>query len=368
MNTMFISKLNANDDSVRIIEWLVADKCYVEVGVDLVRVETSKVVIDLKSEFSGFVEQHCQVDDLVNIGERLASFYLSEAQCSLELAKSQIESPPALGQGTYFSLAAQQFIAANGIDANTFLDQGLLTLHQVAEKLLPKEKYVAQPGVSLMPLTRSEAISHRKKCEIKSLQEAQQRTLSSALTVEFDSDSSRQALKKIKWLHGQLAPYILHCFSKLLKCYPKLNAFYADNSVHYYDNVNLGLAVDIDHGLKVLVLPDADKLSLFDLNMHLMEKISRYYDDTLKPEDVTGSTVTVTDMSSFNILHFYPLLNKGQSAILGIGGDASRERHPMTLTLVFDHQILSGKEIALFLNQLKEKILDLDAINHVKSN
>lgn len=364
MNTMFISKINANDDAVRIVEWLVADKSYIEIGASLVRVETSKVVVDIKAEFSGFVCQHYLPDDVVGIGEKLASFHESEVQCVANRASSPMVSSKSVENETYFSHAAKKYIVENEIDPAIFSDQGLLTLHAITQKIFPQKEKIVKDFVSNVPHQRIEKLSHRKKCEIKSLHDAKAHTLSSSLTVEFDSDPLRNELKKIRWLNGQVFPYILHVFSQLLKNHPKFTAFYADGFINYYDHIHLGIAVDIDKGLKVLVLPDANVLSLFELNMLLMESIGRYYDDTLEEKNVTGSTVTITDLSSHNIMYFHPLLNKKQSVILGIGGDSKQTGYPMSLTIVFDHQILSGKEIALFLNELKEKILDFKNVTN----
>jgi pyruvate/2-oxoglutarate dehydrogenase complex dihydrolipoamide acyltransferase (E2) component len=347
---MLVPKLNANDESILISEWLVNDNEFIESGQEIVKIETSKVNINLQSEFSGYITRHAQAGDFIFVDNKLASFYPAPV--------SHIDQPATVVENNktfQLSKAAEKFIAERNIDLDHFNLSGLVTLKQLEELIAAKNPDNEKSKV--FPLLTSENISLTKKLEIKTLEHGYHQAISSSVTVQFNSEEIRNNLKKLPWLNSQILPYILCIFARLLTSYPKLTAFYHANKINYYNQVNLGLAMDLTRELKITVIKNAEQLSLFDMQMNIIDLISKYYENKLLPNDVSGSTVTVTDLSANGILYFQPLLNDKQSVILGVGGDTELSGYPMTLTMVFDHRVLTGREVATFINNFKKEIL-----------
>jgi pyruvate/2-oxoglutarate dehydrogenase complex dihydrolipoamide acyltransferase (E2) component len=123
-----------------------------------------------------------------------------------------------------------------------------------------------------------------------------------------------------------------------------------------YDAVNVGMATDAGHGLKVLVIRDADRKPLRTIADEFQSKVLRYMNNTLTLEDVTGATFSITDLSAFDVTLFHPMLPQGQSAILGIGADRdTASGRCFNLILAFDHQLAEGRQAAEALRAIRDR-------------
>ena len=134
-----------------------------------------------------------------------------------------------------------------------------------------------------------------------------------------------------------------------------LNAYFENNNIMQYTDVNIGIALDIDDGLKVYTVKNADTLTMQAMETSIGEGIYSYFRKTLTPDKIKGSTFTITDLSSFGVDRFIPLINYKQSAILGISS-VDKKLDRFTLSLSFDHRITEGKLASLFLTDLAAAI------------
>jgi pyruvate/2-oxoglutarate dehydrogenase complex dihydrolipoamide acyltransferase (E2) component len=152
-----------------------------------------------------------------------------------------------------------------------------------------------------------------------------------------------------------LLPLIIFESSKLLRKYPILNAYFDNGIIRTYVNVNIGIALDIDDGLKVYTIQDSDSLSLSVIESSISQGVDDYLDKKLKPEQLAGSTFTITDLSSFEVNGIIPLVNFNQSAILGISS-IDKKLNRVNLSLSFDHRVTEGKVASQFLVDLKDRV------------
>jgi pyruvate dehydrogenase E2 component (dihydrolipoamide acetyltransferase) len=143
----------------------------------------------------------------------------------------------------------------------------------------------------------------------------------------------------------------------------RLNATLEGDTIRIYRSVQLGIAVALDEGLLVPVLRDAERLSLPELAGAARDLADRARRSALKPDELSGGTFTITNLGSYGIESFDPILNPPQVAILGVGrilprvaphGEGTATRQMMSATLVFDHRALDGAPAARFLARLKE--------------
>ena len=143
-----------------------------------------------------------------------------------------------------------------------------------------------------------------------------------------------------------------------------------DDGIHlrWHSAVNLGVAVNVDAGLVVPVVRNADRLALdelHDVNRELVEKARA---GKLTPADMQGGTFTLSNMGMLNVENFHAIINPGESALLAVASalpmavvNAKREvvvRDMMKMTLSADHRVVDGSMAAGFINAVKQKLED----------
>ena len=144
---------------------------------------------------------------------------------------------------------------------------------------------------------------------------------------------------------------------------PRLNSRLEGDQILMAPQVNVGVAIDIDAGLMVPVVRDADSRSLQDVARSLRELTEKAKTDSLAVDDLTSGTFTITSLEGSNVDAFTPIINPPQAAILGFGrlrdvaafdGPAVVKRQVITLSLTFDHRVTDGGPAARFLDRVGE--------------
>ena len=119
----------------------------------------------------------------------------------------------------------------------------------------------------------------------------------------------------------------------------------------------------LDDGLVVTVVRNADARALQAIQAELNSLVEKARAGRLGPDDVSGSTFTITNLGGYGVEAFTPIVNLPEAAILGVGriaklpavvDDALTIREQMTLSLAFDHRVADGAPAARFLQRLKE--------------
>ena len=153
--------------------------------------------------------------------------------------------------------------------------------------------------------------------------------------------------------------------AKALREYPYVNARLSGDVIEQLAHVNLGLAVDVERGLLVPVIRDADQLGLREFGRQFRELVERARAGRSLPDDLSGGTFTITNLGMHEIDGFTPIINAPEAAILGVGrikaepavkDGAVVVRQMMTLSLVFDHRIIDGAPAARFLQRVKHLV------------
>ena len=150
-----------------------------------------------------------------------------------------------------------------------------------------------------------------------------------------------------------------------LRKFPYMNARLTDNAIEYLKPVNLGMAVDTEHGLLVPVIRDADRKSLRQFGLEFRQLVERARERRLLPDELSSGTFTLTSLGAFGVDAFTPVINYPEAAILGVGRIAEKAvalegrltvRTMCTLSLVFDHRLVDGAPAARFLAYIKELV------------
>ena len=201
----------------------------------------------------------------------------------------------------------------------------------------------------------SEKLKISKKREIEYLHHVQSAGLNSQVTIKIDISNIFTSLnKQFRYFKNSLLPIIIYETSRLLRKYPELNAFYNNEEIVYYDEVNIGIALDIDDGLKTINLKQCDSKNVYAIEEELMTLNEKYLSRSLTSPELSGITFTISDLSAESVFTFTPLINRQNSAILGIS--SVQDDNNCCLTLTFDHRISAGKDASRFLQELKLRI------------
>jgi pyruvate dehydrogenase E2 component (dihydrolipoamide acetyltransferase) len=147
-----------------------------------------------------------------------------------------------------------------------------------------------------------------------------------------------------------------------LRRHPRLNATLVQQAVRLHDQVNVGVAVNLDEGLIVPVICNADQKDLGQIAQESHELAEKARAGRLQLADVSDGTFTITNLGTTGIELFTPIINPPQVAILGVGmvqrrpvvvGDALAIRPSVYLCLVFDHRAVDGVPAANFLQEVQ---------------
>jgi pyruvate dehydrogenase E2 component (dihydrolipoamide acetyltransferase) len=153
--------------------------------------------------------------------------------------------------------------------------------------------------------------------------------------------------------------------SKALLEHAHMNARIEGDEIVTEAGTHIGIAVDTERGLLVVVLRDVQDKGVRQIARESQSLIARARDGKAMPGDVRGSTFTITNLGVFEIDAFTPIINAPECAILGVGriarrpviiGNKVRARHMMTLSLTFDHRLVDGAPAARFLQRIKRLI------------
>jgi pyruvate dehydrogenase E2 component (dihydrolipoamide acetyltransferase) len=153
---------------------------------------------------------------------------------------------------------------------------------------------------------------------------------------------------------------IVVCAAALVE-HPRVNASWRDESVHYHDAINVGIAVATEEALIVPVVHGADRLDLKAVTHARGDLVARARDRKLRPADVSEGTFTISNLGMFGVDAFHAIVNTPQAAILAVGRILDRivavdgepaVRPTMTVSLSFDHRVVDGAEGARFLDTL----------------
>jgi 2-oxoglutarate dehydrogenase E2 component (dihydrolipoamide succinyltransferase) len=163
-------------------------------------------------------------------------------------------------------------------------------------------------------------------------------------------------------------PFFVRAAIIALQQWPIINASLEGDNIRYHRGINVGIAVALDWGLIVPVLKNAGDLNFLGLQRGITDLGERARTKKLKPEDVEGSTFTVTNPGQFGAVFGLPIINQPNSAIMGVGGitkmplvvtdpdgnDSIAIRSVVHLTLGYDHRLIDGAVADQFMAFVKK--------------
>ena len=208
---------------------------------------------------------------------------------------------------------------------------------------------------------------------VESLQTAAQ--LTTVIEVDVTKVAALRARSKDAFLatHGTkltFLPFFVKAATEALVYHPKLNATINDKEVTYFDYEHVGIAVDTPRGLLVPVMKNAGEKDIPGIAASINDLAARTRDSKIGPDELSGSTFTVTNTGSGGALFDTPVLNMPETAIMGVGTIVKRPvvmkgadgtdviaiRSMVYLSLSYDHRLIDGGDASRFLMDVKKRL------------
>lgn len=185
------------------------------------------------------------------------------------------------------------------------------------------------------------------------------------LTIEVDMSQAKASRAQINALPDTKVSFndmVVKACALALTKHPQVNTTWNENTTLYKHHVHIGVAVAVDEGLVVPVIKFANQLSLTQLGTSVKDLATRARSKKIKPDEMEGSTFTVSNLGMFGILEFTSIINQPNAAILSVGAIVEKPvvkdgaivvGHTMKLTLACDHRTVDGATGAQFLQTLR---------------
>ncbi|CAN1560389.1 AceF Pyruvate/2-oxoglutarate dehydrogenase complex, dihydrolipoamide acyltransferase (E2) component, and related enzymes [Flavobacteriaceae bacterium] len=188
------------------------------------------------------------------------------------------------------------------------------------------------------------------------------------LVIEVTMDEamkSRAIINSVPDTKVSFNDMVIKASAMALKKHPKINSQWREDSILINYHVNIGVAVAVEDGLVVPVLPFTDAMSLSQIGGNVRDLAGRAKSKKLLPSEMEGSTFTISNLGMFGITEFNSIINQPNSAILSVGAIVEKPvvkngqivvGNTMMLSLACDHRTIDGATGAQFLQTLKQYI------------
>lgn len=369
----------ANDESATVAMVLVPSGTSVVQDEPIFEIENSKATEEYVSPGTGVLMHDLVVGQRVNFGVVIARIVPVGRSAAADLPKPAAlipapivtaPAPPKLQGEGRFSRAAAALLLKYNLSASQF-DADFVTTSDVLAHIQCQDELVSsviQSASDPVPAPTPPAanaiagslighpVGQRKRAEIDVLSQGAGQTMLSVLGVSLGPLQVRR--NPGNFLEGRITDLLLYEASRLMRKYPRLNAFYADGQIFLHEAVNAGLAIDDGNRLMVYGFERTDQAELGKIENGIADAVSRYVNGELTALELTRATFTVTDLSAGELDFVLPLLPRGQSCIVGV---TLSLKEGYRLFAGFDHRVTEGREVMAFLGDLRERLLSFSS-------
>jgi 2-oxoisovalerate dehydrogenase E2 component (dihydrolipoyl transacylase) len=398
-----------------IVQWLVKEGDTIELNQPIVEVETEKALVEIPSPFAGTVEKiFGDVGERVAVGSTIITVETSDdapktgrkevlvgygpeeggskRRKNRKIGRREDESPDqpeqparALATPPVRKLARDLGVDIDSVNGSG--KEGRVTREDVvaAAESTTKESAAEEAAevISLPAQSQIRAVpdQEEERIPVRAIRRSiAEKMVRSAFTIPHVAEwlqvdatelmklrADLQASPEAKDMKISPLPVIVKALLAALRKHPLVNSSWDEETHeivvrHVY---HIGIATDTERGLLVPVVKNADHLNIFELSREISRLAASARDGKIGPADLTGSTITITNVGSFGMESGTPIINHPEAAILAPGVIAKRPwvvdgqivvRDVMTLALSFDHRVLDGAEAGRFLRYLGDLI------------
>ena len=391
-----------------ITKWLKKTGDRVEKDEPLFEISTDKVDAEIPSPVAGVLTEikipegaTVEVNTVVAVigGTGATTASALEAQpATLQVSLSaQMTTPQGSGQRIFSSPLVRHIAKENKIDLGQIAGSGshgritkediLRHLSQHGPGSAPPESPAAhlqsaapqsfspQMSGEVVPLTKMRTIIAQRMLESKRISPHVHSVYKVDMTrIARLRERERVGFEQRHGIKLTYMPFIAAAAVDALRRFPILNASLIDSATHYHDHINLGIAVALEWGLIVPVVKESEARNFLSLAGAIHDLASRARTKKLMPDEVQGSTFTLTNSGVFGGEFGTPIINQPESAILAIGGlrkepvvltdaagnDAIAVRSVQYFCLGFDHRLIDGADSGKFMLEFKKTLENWD--------
>ncbi|PTX53956.1 pyruvate dehydrogenase E2 component (dihydrolipoamide acetyltransferase) [Melghirimyces profundicolus] len=379
-------KLGMSMEEGTVVEWLKNEGERVEQGEPVVTISSEKTEIEVEAPDSGILTIVVPQDGVVPVSEVIgrvsAEGAVVQPRNGETINEKNQHSEKSTTQKTPISPAARKLAKKEKIDLSGIQGTGpgnRITKEDVLKAIANKkeaaatlETYHRQNVKTASEEIREVPVSGIRKViadrMFQSLQQSAQLTLHTEVDVTELVRVRQQMKEDIAQRFGVNLTYndfIARATVLALQNHPQLNAKWDENQIIQYGHIHLGIAFSTNRGLMVPVVRNAQEKSLIQLSQGIKSLTSAGKDGSLSMDESKGSTFTITNLGSYGVDEFTPILNPPEVGILGVGRINEKPaiydgeitiRALMKLSLTFDHRVLDGAPAAEFLQELSSYI------------
>ena len=381
-------------EDAEVVAWKVKEGDRVELNQILVEVNTAKALVEIPSPWVGVVQKlHAAEGAVVNVGTPLVSIEVEGAADASEEQKPKRQAllvgygveeedespvvPPqqAARQGERrasvpASPPVRRLAKELGVDLASVAGtgpNGRVTRDDVTKVAASGQqagRVGAAPDDERIPVRGVRRLTAEKMA--RSAREIPHVT--TFLTVDASHlEAFRGEVERGLGSRVTALPIVVRAFVEIARQFRSLNASFdaQASEIVLRGDINVGIAADTERGLLVPVVRHADRMGIRELAGEVARLIQAAREGRSSPEELSGGTVTVTNVGSFGSEFGTPIINYPESAILGIGViepralvvDGKVEARPaVTLSLTFDHRVLDGAEAGRALKALGDLV------------
>jgi pyruvate/2-oxoglutarate dehydrogenase complex dihydrolipoamide acyltransferase (E2) component len=364
-------------EEATITAWLVEEGDPVSLNQQIVEVETAKATVEIPSPFAGTIDRlHGKVGETVKVGAPLVTFEVEDDGEAAEedAGPATVPATPAVRRRAKELGVELGGIAGSGPGGRIThedVDRAARSGTPVAAEVrAPAEEWRASPGEGMAPaVEQGQRPGARALWTMMMPTDAEvrpismiRRTIAENLTrvvrevpqVTTFRTLDSTALEAFRREAGlSPLPIVVRALADVCKDHRSLNASYMaeQGEIWLHRGVHVGIATDTERGLLVPVVRDVGDLTLGEVAAEIQRLASAARDGSIRIEEMTGGTITVTNTGGYGSEFGTPIINRAQAAILGLGAIGPRAlvvdgevvaRPACTLSLTFDHRLLDG--------------------------
>jgi pyruvate dehydrogenase E2 component (dihydrolipoamide acetyltransferase) len=364
--------------SGKVVEWLKKEGEQVRKGEPIVRIDTEKVSIEVESPESGTLQKILVgPDEEVPVGTPLGNIELdgeTPAASPVESKKSlpEITQQAAPNEGraphTRQKEAERQRIiaspSARRVARELGIELGLVKGTGPMGRVMSKdvEKYAStqrQTAPREKESFRARKLDSMRSRIAERMVESWTKVPQVPLFAEVDlteTEKFRSAMEKMIGEKVSLTAVVTKALASALRFFPDINSRYENDEIHEFEDVDVGIAVALGNGLVAPVVRKANRKTATEITKEIEDLAARARAGKLGLHEVHGGTTSVSNLSSYGVDYFVPLINPPQVSIVGIGRVRKTQggNPSCTITFVFDHRVTDGARAAEVLEKIRE--------------
>jgi 2-oxoisovalerate dehydrogenase E2 component (dihydrolipoyl transacylase) len=341
-----------------IVAWLVTEGDQVALNQPLVEVETAKATVEIPSPFAGQVTTlHGSAGDSVPVGSALVTFAVADdvdegVGPDAPRSRSGSAAPSA---GVSATPAVRKLAKERGVDLSTIAGTGPNGRITVED--------LNMAGGWVLDVAGVEAITPVRREIARRLTEAA--SIPQVTTFRTVDCSALEAFRRE--LDVSPLPVFIAVLARICAGHPLLNSSWQDDGIHTSRSVHVGIATDTERGLMVPVLRNAHAMAIGSIATEIRRLAEAARGGHLRPNDLHGATIGVSNTGSYGSEAGTPLLNPGSAVTIALGVIQPRAlvvdgevvaRPACTLSLTFDHRVLDGAAAGRALTDLVSLLQD----------